>query len=111
MDNKKNKLANSFGGGSRRKKKSLPADPDVIEQTTKTIHNKKSNTKEVGDRLYTGKKRGRRKDYEGRVVKTSFDLPEDLYDALQEHIFKHRKSGLTMRSYLWDLIRKDLKIL
>lgn len=108
MDNKKDKLANSFGVGSRKKKKSLPVDPEAIEQTTKSIHSNDDEAKDEGGRLYAGKKRGRKKDYEGKVIKTSFDLPEDLYDALQEHIFKNRKSGLTMRAYLWNLIKKDL---
>ncbi len=108
MDNKKDKLKNSFGGGTRKKKKPLPMNPEAIEQTTKNIHVEEKST-ESEPPTTEPKKRGRKKEEEGKVIKTSFDIPEDLYDAMQVHLFKNRKTIKNMRTYLLDFIKKDLK--
>lgn len=106
MDNKKDKLKSSFGGGSRKKKKTLPLSPDAIEQATNSVHNEEEPQSDVSKK--EPKKRGRKKEEEGKVIKTSFDIPEDLYDAMQEHLFKNRKTIKNMRTYLLDFIKKDL---
>ena len=106
MDNKKDKLKDSFGGGTRRRKKELPMNPEAIEQTTKSVHSEEDVEEDVSKA--EPKKRGRKKEEEGKVIKTSFDIPEDLYDAMQEHLFKNRKKIKNMRTYLLDFIKKDL---
>jgi len=42
---------------------------------------------------------------EEREIKTSFDIPESLYDDMRIYLIRQKKS---MRVYLLELIRKDL---
>lgn len=106
-ESKKGKLANSFGTGSRKKTQGLPIDPDLIDKTTGAIHpdeiEEKPKKKGKPGRI---RRRERKKD--DNYVKTSFDMPGPLYDALQEHLFRHRDKVPNMRFYLLDLIKKDL---
>ena len=83
-------LQNSFSGGSRKKKKELtPEEIDRIAAEVEPPKDEKPATKESRDEL----------------VKTSFDIPVDLYEEMKITLFKRRQS---MRDYILGLIKSDL---
>lgn len=103
---KKEDLSKSFGGGTRRKKrtstaKELPISVDEIERVTKTVHT------DVDDNAARPiKEEVSRK--EKKNVKTSLDFPPELYDELQVFLFTNRKTIKSMREYMLDLICENM---
>ena len=42
-------------------------------------------------------------------VALSYRIPEDIHEKLQEHVFKHRKEGVTIKSYLLESLIEKLR--
>ncbi len=125
---KKEDLKNSFGGGSRRRKKPILSDAEInkIAEEREVIkkgvvsETNKSPTKTEENALKpkpTAKKRItptpkkvkklKRVVQEGdeAVIKTSLDMPVSLYEEMKIHLIRQKKS---MREYLLDMIKSDL---
>ena len=82
--------------------KVAPPSPPKVEVSKKTKPKKSSN--EEVSRHRTRRKSEEKQALE-REIKTSFDIPESLYDDMRIHLIRRKKS---MRAYLLDLIKKDL---
>jgi hypothetical protein len=42
-------------------------------------------------------------------VALSYRIPEDIHEKLQEHVFKHRKEGVTIKSYLLESLIEKMR--
>jgi hypothetical protein len=121
----------TFDNVSRKKKKPLLASPDTIKQTTESFHpeeNDDPESKPIEQRSKSvdlekvaptppvaeepkeeGRGRGRPKKRDEKYYrKTSFDIHRDLYEAMEVHLFKNRKTIKDMRTYILGFIKEDL---
>ena len=123
---KKQQLANSFAGKSRKNRPQLSAEQieqivdrgGEVAETKAILDNipsqealtpkepipvKNDPVLPISKKKPTAKKSSK---VEEVVVKTSLDMPEDLYEEMKIYLIRQKKS---MREYLLDMIRHDLK--